>query len=104
MSYDIFTYTLGMDYDGDVSIDFSAGQSYYFPNGQFSGNAPWSVTLYVDGNPIINRYGAGAVTDVVSLLGAVRLGGGSHQIIIRWDAINQITISGSTLRILVTYR
>ncbi|RZF61216.1 hypothetical protein EWE75_18670 [Sphingomonas populi] len=98
----VFDYTLNLDTVADVSIDVSAGQSYSSTN---IANAPWQLMIYVDGSQNNGRGGSGAVTDVISCIGAFnQMAAGNHQITIYWYGDSRITLNGSVLRVLVTKR
>lgn len=97
----IFNVTFNLDVPADVSIDFSAGQGYSSTNS----NSPWGARIVVDGSNNVARGGGGAVTDVISVMGAAgQLSAGGHRVEVIWYGQSNMTLNGAVIRILITKR
>jgi hypothetical protein len=84
-----------------LTVDFSASQSYNAINS----NSPWQVSIYIDNNLNNSRSGQGAVTDVVSIMGlASNVSAGNHSIKVVWFGSSNITLKGSTMRVIASMK
>ena len=84
----IISYTVHMDYPGDILLWATAGQSYT----STSGSHPWHLDIYVDGGDYGGCGGATATTDSASCSGRVSVGAGDHTVSLMWFGANVMSI------------
>jgi hypothetical protein len=85
----------------DVAIEVSGRHIY----DRVTGNDPWGLSIYLDGNLIRNTGGAGAGTDGPYIkAGLLGLGAGGHTIQVKWFGATNITLSYCDLEIRIRYR
>lgn len=72
---------------------------------QVTGNDPWQVCHYVDGNLINTIGGAGAGTECPVLVSIIKnAAAGSHTLRVTWSGASNITFSGDTTTVEANFK
>ena len=93
----IFDYTLNVPATTNLFVIAGGKQGY----SNTSGSHPWLFTIYWDGGVLNRTGGGGAVSDSISLFGAVTgASPGAHTIRLTWSGDPAINLSGVNMAVL----